>query len=158
MAIQKTNALRQLERAGVVYETHEYDAGDGHIDGVSVADKVGLPHQSVFKTLVTQGGKGYCVFVIPVAAELDLKAAARAAGEKSVAMLKVADLERVTGYIRGGCSPVGMKKLFPTFVDESATGLATMVVSAGKIGLQMELAPGDLLRLINGKTAALIMG
>lgn len=142
--ISKTNAMRILEKTGTAYQTHTYDAGD-KIDGISVAEKVGIDPKYVYKTLVTEGkSKNYFVFVIPVAAELNLKAAATAVGEKSVEMLAVKDLLGVTGYIRGGCSPVGMKKQYKTVIDKSAETLETMVVSGGKIGVQIELAPADL--------------
>ena len=115
-----------------------------------MAGKIGVDQNHVFKTLVTKGKSGsFYVFVIPVAAELDLKAAAAAVSEKSVEMLHVKDLERTTGYIRGGCSPIGMKKAFRTVIDASAENLETIVVSGGKIGFQMELAPADLLRAAN---------
>ncbi|MGN0520360.1 MAG: Cys-tRNA(Pro) deacylase [Candidatus Fimenecus sp.] len=142
--LPKTNAMRILEKAGITYQMHTYDAG-GEIDGISVAAKVGIDPKYVYKTLVTQGkSKHYFVFVIPVAAELNLKAAATAVGEKSVEMLHVKDLLAVTGYIRGGCSPVGMKKQYKTVIDQSAEALETIVVSGGKIGVQIELAPTDL--------------
>lgn len=142
--ISKTNAMRILEKTGTAYQMHTYDAGD-KIDGISVAQKVGIDPKYVYKTLVTEGkSKNYFVFVIPVAAELNLKAAATAVGEKSVEMLAVKDLLGVTGYIRGGCSPVGMKKQYKTVIDKSAETLETMVVSGGKIGVQIELAPADL--------------
>ncbi len=141
----KTNAMRILDRLGVAYTAHEYDHADGKIDGVAVAQKMGQPLERVFKTLVTQGaGRDYFVFVIPVAKELDLKAAARAVGQKAVAMIPVADINRVTGYIRGGCSPIGMKKAYATVVDASCRQVETMIVSAGKIGHQIELRPQDL--------------
>lgn len=144
--LPKTNAMRILETAGIVYKMHTYDTG-GEIDGVSVANKIGIDPKYVYKTLVTQGkSKAYFVFVIPVAAELNLKAAAAAVGEKSVEMLHVKDLLAVTGYIRGGCSPVGMKKAYKTVIDRSAESLEKIVVSGGKIGFQIELAPADLAR------------
>lgn len=145
-SIPKTNAMRILEKMGIPYQMHTYDAG-GEIDGISVAHKVGIDPKYVYKTLVTQGkSKNYFVFVIPVSAELHLKAAATAVGEKSVEMLHVKDLLAVTGYIRGGCSPVGMKKQFTTVIDRSAEALEKMVVSGGKIGFQIELLPADLAR------------
>ena len=154
--IQKTNAMRMLETLHIDYTPHEYDCGDGAIDGVSVAKKTGQDPDRVFKTLVTQGAsKAFYVFVIPVAAELDLKKAAKSVGEKSVAMLHVADLLKTTGYIRGGCSPVGMKKQFVTRVDETAEQYDTVMVSGGKQGLQVELAPADLLRAAQAETADL---
>ena len=154
--IQKTNAMRMLDTLHIAYTPHEYDCGDGAIDGVSVARKTGQDPDRVFKTLVTQGAsKAFYVFVIPVAAELDLKKAAKSVGEKSIAMLHVADLLKTTGYIRGGCSPVGMKKLFVTRVDETAELFDTILVSGGKQGLQVELAPADLLRAAQAETADL---
>lgn len=142
----KTNAMRILEKEKIAYQMHTYDAGD-KIDGISVAEKIGTDPNRVFKTLVTQGRSGeYYVFVIPVAAELRLKQAAAVVGEKSVEMIHVKDINRVTGYIRGGCSPVGMKKQYRTVIDASAENLDTLIVSGGKIGFQIELAPQDLLR------------
>lgn len=148
----KTNAMRALDKAGLKYGTYSYDAADGQIDGISVAAKLGQPVEKVYKTLVTQGhSKNFYVFVIPVASELDLKAAARAVGEKSVEMIKVADINRVTGYIRGGCSPIGMKKDYVTVLDRSCEKLDTMIFSAGKIGHQIEMAPSDLIGLLKCK-------
>ncbi len=145
MANAKTNAQRILEKTGIKYTAHSYSTEDGKIDGVAVAQKVGIPVEQVFKTLVTRGAsKTVFVFVIPVALELDLKAAAKAAGEKSVEMVQVKELLSLTGYIRGGCSPVGMKKRYRTVVDSSALGQKTIVVSAGKIGEQIELSPDGL--------------
>lgn len=147
----KTNAMRILEKEKIAYTMHTYEADDA-IDGVSVAQKLGQDVKSVFKTLVTQGKSGgYYVFVVPVAAELNLKAAASSVGEKSVEMIHVKDINKVTGYIRGGCSPVGMKKQYPTVIDRSAEELTTMIVSGGKIGFQMELTPDDLLKASRGK-------
>ncbi len=152
-SIPKTNAMRILEKMGIDYQMHTYDAGD-KIDGVSVAEKLGLDARRVYKTLVTVGkSKNYFVFVIPVAAELNLKAAASAVGEKSVEMIHVKDINAVTGYIRGGCSPVGMKKQFKTVLDESAKSLETVVVSGGKIGFQIELSPADLAKAANAEFA-----
>lgn len=151
---EKTNVMRLLERAGVPYTPHTYDHSDGVIDGAGVARKLGQDPARVFKTLVTRGASGeYAVFCLPVEAELDLKKAARAAGEKSVAMIHVADINKVTGYIRGGCSPLGMKKQFATVLDESALAHGTVMVSGGKIGVQVELAPADLVRLAHAGTA-----
>jgi len=152
LAAIKTNAMRILDKTGVKYKTHEYDHGDDFTDGVSVAQKIGQPLESVYKTLVCQGaGKNYYVFVIPVAEELDLKAAARVTNEKSVEMIKVDEITKVTGYIRGGCSPLGMKREYETIIDESCILLDTMIVSAGKIGHQIELAPEDLVRVVDGR-------
>lgn len=144
MAESKTNAMRLLDKAHVPYGILTYDSEDGKIHGTAVAEKIGRPSEMVFKTLVAHQGASIYVFVIPVGAELDLKQAAKTAGAKKIEMLPVKDLLKWTGYIRGGCSPVGMKKLYPTFIDDSARGLQTMIVSAGKIGLQMELAPESL--------------
>ncbi len=152
----KTNAMRMLDRGKVPYTVHTYDHSDGRIDGVSVAAKVGIDPERVYKTLVTRGSSGgYFVFVIPVALELDLKKAARAVGEKSVAMIRVEEINKVTGYIRGGCSPVGMKKRYPTVFDSRALGLETIVVSGGRIGTQVELDPGALMAAVGAKTADL---
>ena len=152
----KTNAMRMLDRGKVPYTVHTYDHSDGRIDGVSVAAKVGIDPERVYKTLVTRGSSGgYFVFVIPVALELDLKKAARAVGEKSVAMIRVEEINKVTGYIRVGCSPVGMKKRYPTVFDSRAAGLETIVVSGGRIGTQVELDPGALMAAVGAKTADL---
>ena len=152
---EKTNVMRLLDQRKVPYTPHAYPHGDGEApDGVTVARSLGLDPDRVFKTLVTKGASGgYYVFDIPVAATLDLKKAARAVGEKSVAMLPSKELLPLTGYVHGGCSPVGMKKQFPTVLDESVEGLDTIVVSAGKIGAQVELAPAALCGLIRGKFA-----
>ena len=156
MSELKTNAMRILDAMRVSYQLHTYEPGES-VDGVSVATKMGMDVNKVYKTLVTQGkGGGFFVFVIPVARELDLKKAARAAGEKSVEMIPVKEINRHTGYIRGGCSPVGMKKKYPTFIDESARGLPAMVVSGGRIGLQMEIAPEDLARSVGARFAGLL--
>ena len=155
---EKTNVCRLLDQAGIPYETHFYPHGDEAVDGATVATILNQPTERVFKTLVTRGptSKSGCfVFVIPVAAELDLKAAARAAGQKSIEMLHVNELLGLTGYIRGGCSPVGMKKLFPTFIDQSALDQPTIMVSGGKIGIQVELAPTALAGLVKAQFAPL---
>lgn len=149
--------MRILDAKKIKYVMNTYEVKDGKIDGVSVADKINRDSEEVFKTLVTQGNsKGLYVFVIPVEAELDLKKAAKVAGEKKVEMIHVKDIQKYTGYIRGGCSPVGMKKLFPTFIDDSAEGLERIIVSGGKVGLQMELDPQDLLSAINGVFAQVV--
>ena len=156
--ISKTNALRILENAGIPHLVRSYDVSDGKIDGVSVARKIGQDPDRVFKTLVAVGkARGLLVFVIPVAYELDLKKAAAAAADKYVEMIKSRDLEPQTGYIHGGCSPVGMKKAFPTFIEETARLYDTIAVSAGRVGLQMELAPEDLARAAGAEFADLIM-
>ncbi|MCM3116242.1 Cys-tRNA(Pro) deacylase [Neobacillus sp. MER 74] len=145
MAQAKTNAMRILDAKKVSYDMLTYDHKDGKIDGVSVAEKVGRDPKEVYKTLVAQGAsKNIYVFVIPVAEELDLKRAAKAAGEKNIEMLPVKDIQKWTGYIRGGCSPIGMKKEYKTFIDEQARDLDTIIVSAGKIGVQIALAPARL--------------
>lgn len=153
----KTNAMRKLETAKLAYSTMVYPVDDDNFDGVLVAKKCGMDPASVFKTLVLHGEKtGYLVCCIPVNQELDLKAAALAAGDKKVEMIHVKDLLPLTGYLRGGCSPIGMKRQFPTWLDESCLGLGQIAVSAGVRGCQMILAPGDLLRLLGGKTAPLV--
>ena len=147
----KTNAVRLLDQQKVYYELFEYVVNDGQIDGISVALKIGQPVEKVFKTLVATAGPGKIfVFLVPVAQELNLKAAAKAVGEKKVEMVAVKDILGLTGYIRGGCSPLGMKKVFPTFIDETAKELEMMIVSAGKIGMQIHLKPTDLLTCTNG--------
>jgi Cys-tRNA(Pro)/Cys-tRNA(Cys) deacylase len=143
--------MRILDKAGISYNTYQYDSS-GAIDGISVAEKIGKPVVMVYKTLVTQGArKEYYVFVIPVSSELDLKAAAKSVGEKAVEMIKVSDINKVTGYIRGGCSPIGMKKDYKTVLDSSCNDLDTFIISAGKIGHQIEMCPKDLAELINCK-------
>ncbi|MCI6374347.1 MAG: Cys-tRNA(Pro) deacylase [Clostridiales bacterium] len=151
----KTNVMRILEREGVSYLVHTYSPETG-IDGVSVARALGQDPQAVFKTLVTQGkSRAMFVFVIPVAATLNLKRAAAACGEKAIEMIPQKLLLPSTGYIHGGCSPVGMKKALPTFIDETAQLFDTICVSAGKIGAQVELAPDDLCRLTGALYAPL---
>lgn len=141
--------MRILDKSGISYNTYNYDVDDGLVDGVSVANKIRKPVEQVYKTLVTQGAsRQYYVFVIPVAKELDLKAAAKSVGEKAVEMIKVSDINKVTGYIRGGCSPIGMKKDYKTVIDSSCKELNTIIISAGKIGHQIELSPMDLKNLI----------
>lgn len=157
MKKEKTNAMRMLDRAKVDYEFFTYDASDGHIDGASVARKMGQDPKQVYKTLVTKGHSGeHFVFVIPVEEELDLKKAAKAVGEKNVEMIAVADLLKTTGYIRGGCSPVGMKKLFKTVVDDSALALDKIYVSGGRIGLQILLSPADLQKTVGAEFEQII--
>jgi Cys-tRNA(Pro)/Cys-tRNA(Cys) deacylase len=146
----KTNTLRLLEKAGISYTPYEYDTSDGLLDGVSVAHKTGLDVAAVFKTLAAKAADGrVLVFCVPVAKALDLKKAAKAAGAKSVAMLPVAQITPITGYVKGGCSPVGMKKLYPTFIDATAETLSAVAVSGGRVGLQVQLVPQDLQRLVN---------
>ncbi|BCI60002.1 Cys-tRNA(Pro)/Cys-tRNA(Cys) deacylase [Solibaculum mannosilyticum] len=147
--------MRMLDRAKIPYTQHSYDVSDGLIDGVSVAHKTGQNPDQVFKTLVTSSGSQLYVFVVPVAKELDLKKAAREAGEKRVEMIHVKDILKFTGYIRGGCSPIGMKKLYPTLIDQSAQMFDTILVSGGQKGLQIEVSPLDLAQLIDAKFAEL---
>lgn len=140
----KTNAMRILETKKIPYTAHTYEC-DEFVDGIQIADMLGLPYERVYKTLVTQGSsKSYYVFVIPIAAELDMKKAAKAVGEKSVAMLHVRDINAVTGYIRGGCTAIGMKKQYVTRIEASAQALEKIIVSGGKLGMQLELSPQDL--------------
>ena len=156
MAEEKTNVMRLLEQAGVDFAPHSYPHGKDPVDGVTVAGLIGRDPEQVFKTLVTRGASGgFCVFVIPASASLDLKKAARAAGEKSVEMIHVNEITKVTGYVRGGCSPLGMKKAYPTFFEESAILWDTIVVSAGKIGAQVELNAETLAALCGGEFADL---
>ena len=144
---EKTNAMRQLDRKKAVYTVHSYDGGA--LSGTEVASALGKAPERCFKTLVTVGKTGgHYVFMIPVAAELDLRKAASAAGEKSVAMLPQKELLPLTGYIHGGCSPIGMKKMFPTVLHESAADCESIYVSAGKIGYQVQLSPSDLQKML----------
>ncbi len=155
--IKKTNAMRLLEKKKIEFEVMTYDNKDGKIDGISVASKIGRNPESVYKTLVTEGASGeHYVFVIPVTEELDLKKAARVSGEKKMQMIHVKDILKLTGYIRGGCSPIGMKKPFKTFIEKSADKLEKMVVSGGMIGLQMELEPYKLLDAVNGEMSDIV--
>lgn len=153
--ISKTNALRILDSLGVPYEATEFET-DGAVSGVEAASRIGADESRVYKTLVTVGKSGaHYVFVIPVAEELDLKKAAAAAGEKNVSMLLSRLLLPLTGYVHGGCSPVGMKKQFPTFIDESAVLLESIFVSGGRIGLQIKISPDDLAGAVEAKFTAL---
>jgi len=156
---EKTNVMRTLEQKKIPYTAHTYPHEEGvAVDGVTVAGMLNQDPAAVFKTLVAKGASGgYYVFDIPVAETLDLKKAAKAVGEKSIAMLPSKELLPLTGYVHGGCSPVGMKKLFPTVFHESCLTLETMMVSAGKIGYQVEAKPGDLMALVRAKTADLIV-
>lgn len=154
---EKTNVMRTLEQKKIPYTAHSYDP-DGPIDGVSVAQTLGQPAERVFKTLVTKAASGaYYVFDIPVAENLDLKKAAKAVGEKSIAMLPQKELLGLTGYVHGGCSPVGMKKQFPTVFHKTALGYDTVCVSAGRIGAQVECDPKALIDLLRAKTADIIV-
>lgn len=152
----KTNAMRILESMKIPFSQYTYECEE-FVDGLQVADMLGLPYEKVYKTLVTVGNsKNYFVFVIPIAEELDLKAAAKSVGEKSVEMLHVKDINVVTGYVRGGCTAVGMKKQFVTRIDASAEGLEKMIVSGGRIGSQLELAPQDLAKAARAEFADII--
>ena len=153
---EKTNVMRVLDQKKIPYTPHAYPVGDAAPDGAAVARLLGQEPASVFKTLVAKGASdGYYVFDIPVEATLDLKKAAKAAGEKSVSMLPSKQLLPLTGYVHGGCSPVGMKKQYPTIFHETAEIIDTILVSAGKIGFQVELEPAALIDLVGGITADL---
>ena len=142
--------MRLLGAAGIRYEIREYQVDESDLSAVHAAEFLGLPAEQVFKTLVLQGASGsYTVCCIPAAAELDLKKAARAAGEKSIDLIPMKNIQPLTGYLRGGCSPIGMKKQFPTFIDETAQLFDTIGVSAGERGVQVLLAPEELARFIN---------
>ncbi len=152
----KTNAMRRLEAAGIPFEVLEYAVDENDLSGTHVADEVGLAHEIVFKTLVAKGDKtGFVVFCIPVDEDLDLKLAAKQTGNKRIEMLAVKELLPTTGYIRGGCSPIGMKKKFPTFVDESALLHERIALSAGVRGAQIFLTVRALLPFIEGKCVPL---
>lgn len=154
MAEQKTNVMRVLEQKKIKYVPHEYAHGSEAVDGVTVAKLTGLDPQKVFKTLVARGAsKTIYVFVLPVENELELKKAAKAVGEKSIEMVHVNEINSLTGYVRGGCSPVGMRKQYKTVYHESAAALDSIIVSAGKIGYQIELSPQELMKLTRGVTA-----
>ncbi|MHC5372727.1 Cys-tRNA(Pro) deacylase [Enterococcus sp. LJL120] len=149
--IQKTNAIRLVEQQKIPYTEHEYAWSENDLGADEVVDQVKAPPEQIFKTLVAVGNKtGPIVAVIPSNQELDLKKIAKASGNKKVEMLHLRDLEATTGYIRGGCSPVGMKKLLPNYFDASAENFATIIVSAGRRGLQMEVAPKELKNLVKG--------
>lgn len=148
--------MRILEKNKISYKEYTYEC-DEFIDAIQVADKLGQPYDLLYKTLVTVGNsKDYFVFVIPIAEELDMKKAAKAVGEKSVSMIHVKDINRITGYIRGGCTPIGMKKQYVTRIDKSAEERDTMIVSGGRLGVQIELKPKDLRSVCRGEFADLI--
>ena len=149
--------MRMLDIAKIPYEIKEYEVDENDLSGTHIADQIGLPYEMVFKTIVTKGDKtGYCVFCLPCDKEIDFKAAARASGNKSIEPLHVKDLLGVTGYIRGGCSPIGMKKHFPTFIHASAQQYQRIFVSAGVRGLQIALSPADLMLQSRGEYADVI--
>ena len=150
----KTNVMRLLDAAGIEYIPGEYEVDENNLSGSHAADMMGVEHDSMYKTLVLKGEKkGYLVCCIPVDEELDLKKVAKAAGDKKVEMIHMKDLLPLTGYIRGGCSPIGMKKPFPTFFHISVLQHSVIYISAGVRGLQIRIAPQDLLRFVGGETA-----
>lgn len=156
--VAKTNAVRLLEQQKLQFELLEYETEKGQaVDGVTVAEKIGYPAEHVYKTLVASAGSNkFYVFVVPVEQELNLKSAAKTVGEKKIELIPVKDLLNLTGYVRGGCSPVGMKKQFSTFIDISAEQLDFMIVSAGKIGMQLKIAPADLAKATMSKFSAIV--
>ncbi|MCD1023856.1 Cys-tRNA(Pro) deacylase [Enterococcus sp. SMC-9] len=155
--VVKTNAIRLVEQKKIAYHEYSYEWSENHLGAAEVATKLGQNPAQVFKTLVAIGNKtGVIVAVIPGNHELDLKKLAKASGNKKVDMIHLKDLEQTTGYIRGGCSPIGMKKLFPTFIDQTAKTFPTIIISAGKRGLQLEIAVGDLEGLVQGELVDLI--
>lgn len=152
----KTNAMRQLDAAKIPYSACSYEVDENDLSGTHIADQIGLPYEQVFKTIVTRGDKtGYLVFCIPCHKEIDLKKAAIVTGNKKVEPVQVKELLGLTGYIRGGCSPVGMKKKFPTYFDQSAELIDTITVSAGVRGIQLFLKSKDIISFVGGKTADL---
>lgn len=154
----KTNAMRFLEKNKIPYESQSYQC-DEFIDGITVAQNLGQSLDETFKTLIAHGKSGqfYC-FLLPVAQELDLKKAAKSVGEKSVELLHVKDITKVTGYVRGGCTPIGMKKQFMTVVHDSAESLPEFFISGGRIGLQIKLSPNELVKSIRGKFEDIVQG
>ncbi len=155
--MNKTNAIRILESKNILFEVKEYEVDENDLSGETVAEKIGVNPEEVFKTLVVKGDKnGYCVFCIPVNFELNLKKAAKASDNKSVDLIKVKELFPLTGYIRGGCSPIGMKKLFPTYIDETAQLFEKIYISAGIRGMQIHINPDDLRNIISAEFCDLI--
>ncbi len=155
--MNKTNAIRILESKNILFEVKEYEVDENDLSGETVAEKIGVNPEEVFKTLVAKGDKsGYCVFCIPVNFELNLKKAAKASDNKSVDLIKVKELFPLTGYIRGGCSPIGMKKLFPTYIDETAQLFERIFISAGIRGMQIHINPDDLRNIISAEFCDLI--
>jgi Cys-tRNA(Pro)/Cys-tRNA(Cys) deacylase len=150
--VKRTNVLRLLDAAGISYEVKEYPVDESDLSGIHAAELLGMPAEQIFKTLVLRGASGaYAVCCIPCAEELDLKKIARVTGEKSIELIPVKELQPLTGYIRGGCSPIGMKKQFPTFIDETAELFDTIGVSAGMRGMQVILAPADLVKFTGAR-------
>lgn len=155
--MNKTNAIRILESHQIEFNTIEYDVNENDLSGEAVAEKIAASKDEVFKTLVAKGDKtGYCVFCIPVSCDLNLKKAAKASGNRNVEMIRVKELFPLTGYVRGGCSPIGMKKVFPTYIDETAQIFEKIYVSAGVRGTQIKINPADLLKIIIARFADLI--
>lgn len=153
----KTNVMRLLDKAKIPYEHREYEVDENDLSGKHAADMLGVPHETLFKTLVLHGDKsGYLVCVIPVDDEVDLKKAAKVSGNKKVEMIAVKELLPLTGYMRGGCSPIGMKKQFPTYIHESAQAHEIIGVSAGQRGVQILLNPNDLARYVRAEFAELV--
>ncbi len=153
---EKTNVMRILDGKKISYESHSYEP-DGSLSGEEIAGILGEDPKKVFKTLVTQGKSGsYYVFVVPVEAELDLKKAAKVSGEKAISMIKQKELLALTGYVHGGCSPIGMKKQFPTFIHETAAGFDKVFVSAGKVGFQIELPSEELIKVVGCTVADIV--
>lgn len=155
--MNKTNAMRRLDAAKIPYEVKEYEVDESDLSGIHIAHQIGLPFEQVFKTLVAKGDKsGFIVFCIPVDKEIDLKHAAAVTGNKKIEMLHVKDLLATTGYIRGGCSPIGMKKKFPTYIDESATRFDKITVSAGVRGAQLLLRVDELVKFVDAKLCQIV--
>ena len=155
--MNKTNAMRRLDAAKIPYEIKAYEVDENDLSGVHIADQIGLPYAQVFKTLVAKGDKtGIVVFCIPCDKEIDLKRAAAVTGNKKMEMLHVKDLLATTGYIRGGCSPIGMKKKFPTFIDESAKNFERITVSAGIRGAQLLLRVDELVLFVDAKLCSIV--
>lgn len=155
--MSKTNALRILDTNGIKYSTKEYEFNEDEIDAISVANKINESPEIVFKTLVAKGDKsGYVVFVLPGNYDLDLKKAAKVSNNKSVELIKLKDLQSLTGYLRGGCSPIGMKKQFPTYIDETAILFDDIYCSAGVRGIQVKINPNDLIEVVDGEFADII--
>ena len=155
MKEQKTIVEKLLDQKKIKHQSYTFDVSEA-VDGVTAANMINKPAEQVFKTLVTVGNKGNCVFVVPVAEELDLKKRAKASGQKYVEMIKQKDLLRLTGYVHGGCSPIAMKKLFPTYLHSSCKNFDTIIFSAGRIGKQVEMSPGDLVKLTIAKIEDII--
>ena len=154
--MEKTNVMRILDKNKISYTPHFYSNEDGRIDGEAVAEKIGKPCECVFKTLVTRSKHDFFVFVIPVNKELDLKKCAKAVGQKSVEMIRVDEINKATGYIRGGCSPIGMKKPLPTFIHSTCLDHERIYISAGVRGLQIAIAPADLVSFVGATVTDLV--